>query len=588
MLHDAAIRHILARRFLDAHNGLQTAFAMDPENPETMNLMAVVHTEAGEFDHAVAWASRALRKEPKPQYLTTLGEALKRSGRLEEAINVFDRAVGLKPDDAVLWFNMGNALLAAERVQEALLCFRHASSLDPRHADAAHNAGCMLHRLGQFEEALVFLNKSAELRPDHLLTLKMRSIVLKEMKRPEEALADSERVIRLNPGDADLCNNHATFLNMLERREEALVWYDRSVAINPDYGRAHTNKGAVLTYLGRLDEALAAHQRAVTAGPNFAEAVWNLALLQMLMGDLEAGFRGREARWKIPHLSEGYPGFSKPKWLGEEPVVGKTVAVCQDEGMGDAIQFARYVPMLASRGARIILIVDEPLLPLLSGLEGVSECLLKSADTALPPYDFHVPLDSLPMAFNTTLDTVPAQASYLPPPDGKRVQAWENRLGAHERLRVGLVWSGNPKHHNDRKRSMPLQTMSRVFDVEATFVSLQNSLRPEDADFLRQTKIADHSRELTDFAETAALVSCLDLVITVDTSVAHLAAALGRPTWILLPHMPDFRWLLDRDDSPWYPTARLFRQTQTREYGSVLERVRTELVALVNRFAEDR
>src|SRR5579871_5008396 len=361
VLHDAATRHVLAGRFLDAHIPLQQAFAIDPENPETMNLMAVVHTEAGEFDHAVEWASRAIRKEPKPQYLTTLGEALRRSGRLDEAIKVFDSAVGLKPDDAVLWFNMGNALLAAERVQEALLCFRHASSLDPRHADAAHNAGCMLHRLGQFEEALSFLNKSAELRPDHLLTLKMRSIVLKEMKRLEEALADSERVIRLNPGDADLCNNHGTFLNMLERREDALVWYDRSVAINPDYGRAHTNKGAVLTYLGRLDEALAAHQRAVAAEPNFAEATW-----------------------KIPHLSEGYPGFSKPKWLGEESVAGKTVIVCQDEGIGDAIQFVRYVPMLASRGARVILIVDEPLLPLLSGFEGVSECLLKSADTAVP------------------------------------------------------------------------------------------------------------------------------------------------------------------------------------------------------------
>jgi Flp pilus assembly protein TadD len=587
VLHAAATGHICAGRLLDAHISCQQAFASDPDNPETMNLIAVVHTEAKEFDHAVEWASLAIRKDPKPQYLTTLGEALRRSGRLDEAIKVFDKAVGLKPGDAALWFHLGNALLAAERLPDALLCFRHAVSLDPRHADAAHNAGCILHRLGQFEEALAFLDKSIALRPDQVLTLKMRCIVLKEMKRIDDAFADSERAIRLDPGDADICNNHGTFLNMLERREDALLWYDRALAIKPDHCRALTNKGAVLNYLGRLDEALAAHRRAATADPDFAEATWNLALLQMLMGDFEAGWRGREARWKISHLSEGYPQFSKPKWLGGESVAGKTVVVCQDEGIGDAIQFARYVPMLASRDARVILIVDEPLCPLLSGLKGVSVCLPKSADAALPPFDFHVPLDSLPMVFNTTLDTIPAQASYLPPPDRDRVQAWESRLGAHERLRVGLVWSGNPKHHNDHRRSMPLRTMSRLIDVDAMFVSLQTKARPEDADFLRQIKILDRSRELTDFAETAALVSCLDLVITVDTSVAHLAAALGRPTWILLPQMPDFRWLLDRDDSPWYPTVRLFRQTETREYGSVLDRVHAELVTLAGRFAED-
>jgi tetratricopeptide (TPR) repeat protein len=581
VLHAVVIQHILGGRFLDAHLGCQQALAMDPENPETMNLLAVAHTEARQFDHAVEWASRAIRKDPKSQYLTTLGTALAKSGRVDEAIKVFDKAAGLKPGDATLWWRMGDALIEAGRSPEALLCFQHTLALDPRNGNAACKAGFILHGLGRLEESLLFFNKSLELLADHAFTLQMRSLVLKEMKRFEEALADSQRATELDPANADVCNNHGGVLHALGRRDEALIWYERSLQIKPDQARPLTNKAAVLTELYRFDEAAATYERAIAADPNYAEAAWNLALLQMLRGDFEAGWRGREVRWRIPELAETYPKFSGPMWLGEESVAGKTVIVCQDEGLGDAIQFARYVPLLASHGARVILIVDPPLCPLLSRLQGVSLCLPKLPGTALPPFDFHVPIDSLPLAFKTTCDNVPASESYLPPPDADQVRTWESRLGPHERLRVGLVWSGNPKHRNDHNRSISLREMSRILDIDATFVSLQNSPRPQDADFLRERgEIVDLSRHMTDFTETAALVSCLDLVLTVDTSVAHLAAALGRPTWILLPHTPDFRWLLHRDDNPWYPTVRLFRQTQTREYDSVLDRVRTELTAL--------
>jgi tetratricopeptide (TPR) repeat protein len=583
VLHAAIIRHILAGRFLDAHLGCQQALAMDPENPETMNLIAVAHMEASQFDHAVEWASRAIRKDPKAQYLTTLGTALAKSGRLDEAIKVFDKAVGLAPGDAMLWWQMGDALIEAGRSQDALLCFQHTLALDPRNGHAACKAGYILHGLGRFEEALPFFDKSLELLGDHALTLQMRSLVLREMKRFEEALADSQRAIKLDPASADVCNNHGGALHALGRRDEALIWYERSLQIKPDQARPLANKAAVLTELHCFDEAEAMYERAIAADPNYAEAAWNLALLQMLRGNFEAGWSGREVRWRIPALVESYPKFSGPMWLGAESVASKTVIVCQDEGLGDVIQFARYVPLLASRGARVILVVEPSLCPLLSRLQGVSLCLPKLPGTALPPFDFHIPIDSLPLAFRTTRDNVPACESYLPSPDADRVRTWESRLGPHERLRVGLVWSGNPKHRNDQNRSISLQAMSRILDIDATFVSLQNNPRPQDADFLRERReVVDLSEHMTDFAETAALVSCLDLVLTVDTSVAHLAAALGRPTWILLPYTPDFRWLLHRDDNPWYPTMRLFRQSQTREYGSVLDRVRTELTALLS------
>jgi hypothetical protein len=253
--------------------------------------------------------------------------------------------------------------------------------------------------------------------------------------------------------------------------------------------------------------------------------------------------------------------------------------------LGDAIQFSRYVPLVAARGVRVILVVQDALRSLLSALPGVAQCIAKSvAANGVPPFDVHCPLGSLPLAFGTRLDTIPADLPYLPPPPSARVRVWEDRLGPRDRLRVGLVWSGNPEHKGDHHRSTSLRAYSAFLDVDATFVSLQKDPRPDDRITLgERSDIVDFTANLTDFAETAALISCLDLVVTVDTSVAHLAGALGCPTWILLPYTPDYRWLLDRDDSPWYPTVRLFRQHESRDYGPVIARVRAELAAMISR-----
>jgi hypothetical protein len=281
-----------------------------------------------------------------------------------------------------------------------------------------------------------------------------------------------------------------------------------------------------------------------------------------------------------------YPHFTQPKWCGTQDVDGRTVLLYAEEGNGDTIQFVRYAPDLAARGARVILAVQDALQPLLTGLPGVSLCVPRSSP--LPPFDLHCPICSLPFAFGTRLETIPSVTPYLPPPAQARLQSWERRLRerlGHERTcRVGLVWSGNPNHGNDRNRSVPLRTLLRLLDLDAAFVSLQKDARPEDQAILEQEGILDLTAGLSDFAETAALVSCLDVVITVDTSIAHLAGALARPVWIMLPYSPDFRWLLDRDDSPWYPTARLFRQAASRDWNEVIERVRNELVPRVRSF----
>jgi hypothetical protein len=261
-------------------------------------------------------------------------------------------------------------------------------------------------------------------------------------------------------------------------------------------------------------------------------------------------------------------------------VDGKTVLIYADEGLGDVIQFARYVPLLAARGARTILVVDPPLQTLIADVAGVTACLAKPIQSwrSLPAFDLHCPFGSLPLAFKTRLDTIPAADSWLPPPATDRISTWEKRLGVRDRLRVGLVWSGNPKHPNDHNRSLPLAALSPLLGVDATFVSLQKNPRPADQKLLAEREhIVDLTAQFTDLADTAALIACLDLVITVDTSVAHLAATLGRPTWLLLPYTPDWRWLLDRDDTPWYPGMRLFRQKTAGDTTEVIDRVRAEL-----------
>jgi tetratricopeptide (TPR) repeat protein len=576
---ELVLGHMRSGRHLDAQLSCQKALDANPEHPDLLYLMALVCFNARQFDHAVEWASRAIGKEPRPAYLATLGTALANLGRHQDAVAVFDKALQLKPDDPDLWSHRGDALAEIGRPTEALACFGRALQIDPRRWDAASKSGMLLRQMGRFDEALACFDACERLRPGQASTLHLRALALDALGRFEESLRDSRQAHRLDPDNPYVCNCLGHNLMQLERHEEAAPWFDRALNIRPDFVEALNNKAFSLARLHRFDEALAVYARSKAVDPGNATTNWNLALLQMLLGRFEDGWAGREARFALPSFPAAYPKFRAPQWRGEGGIEGKTILLYADEGLGDAIQFVRYAPMVAARGARVVLAVEEALLTLLSGLPGVAHCVAKSAP--LPAFDLYCPISSLPLAFRTRLETIPSETSHLPRPPPHHRRAWQDRLGAHDRLRVGLVWSGNPRHGNDRNRSIPLRLLTPILDIDATFVSLQKDLRPEDRATLAATDIIDFTADLADFLDTAALVSCLDLVITVDTSVAHLAAALGLPTWILLPHTPDYRWLLARDDSPWYPTVRLFRQSETREYGSVIDRVRAELAAVV-------
>ena len=582
---EAGISHMLAGRYLDAQLCAEKALAADPAYADALHLMGLLFLDTKEYDHAVGWFSRAIRREPKPLYLTSLGTALLAQSRSEEALQVFEKALQLKSDDAELWTNLGRALIEAGRPADAIPAFQQALRLNPRHWDAACRSALLLVDLERYEEAIHHFELCEELRPNqpplrqaHAVALHNLALTLHSEKRFEEALIVGQQASALTPTNAHICSLIGSCLQSLCRDEESLPWLEKAIELQPSHLGALHQKARAFRQLRRFDEAVAIYFRMGLLIPDNFAIERHIEHIHLLTGNFEAGWAKREVQWKAAVRPSYYPDFNGPIWLGEEPIEGKTLLIYADEGLGDTIHFARYVPMVAARGARVILVVDAPLHPLLSALPGVSLCLLKSApkDTC-PAFDMHSPICGLPLAFPRSLDAIPSKTPYLPPPQQSRVRAWEDRLGSHDKLRIGLAWSGNPVHDNDHNRSIPLRMFADLLGADATFVSLKKDPNPSDKPALQESGIVDLTAYLTDFVETAALVSCLDLVITIDTSVAHLAGALARPTWILLPYTPDYRWLLDRDDSPWYPTAKLFRQDERRDYTSVLKRVRDEL-----------
>jgi len=504
------------------------------------------------------------------------------AGRPLEAQLCCRQALAVDPNHTDSLHLMGLLSLQARQYDHAIAWIARANQQDPG-TDYLFSLGTALESQGLHQEALKAFDRAVQLKPNDAELWASRGNTLHRLRRFAEAVSDNRRAHELGPESADICNNIGASLQYLRRDEEALSWFDKALALRPNFIMALINKASSLAQMRRIDETIATYRQVKAIDPANSEAESYLSLIYLLVGNFEAGWDLYGARWNAQMRPESYPDFHQHLWHGQEAICGKTILVFADEGFGDTIQFARYIPMLAARGARVILSVEEALRPVLSDMPGIAQCLPKPAPS-LPPFDLHCPIGMLPLAFGTRLDTIPSTVPYLPPPSEARVHDWEQRLrervGPDRTLRVGLAWSGRAEHTNDHNRSIPLQMLRQLLDADASFVSLQRDPRSGDQASLQTSRIVDLTSHLTDFAETLALMSCLDLVISVDTSVAHLAAASGRPTWILLPYLPDYRWLLDRDDSPWYPTARLFRQSEARSWEEVAERVWRALEAL--------
>jgi len=461
---------------------------------------------------------------------------------------------------------------------EALAPYDSAIALNPDDAVAHNNRGRALFELKQFDAAMASFERAIALKPDYAEAYNNRANVLQQKKRFGEALANYERAIALKPDLAAVYMNRGNVLQNLGRLDEALASYERAIALKPDYARAHNNRANVLKQLRRLDEALTSYERAIALEPDYAEAYSNKSLLKLLTGDFDEGWELYEWRWKH-QLKEYARNFAKPLWLGRRPIAGQTLLIHAEQGLGDAIQCCRYAAMAEAMGANVILEVPASLVSLISTLKGHLTIVEKGQP--LPAFDLHCPIMSLPLAFKTTVATIPAAVPYLYADSGKQ-KLWQERLGVTTRLRVGLVWSGSTAY-NEAIRSIPLDLLKPLLELPAEFHALQKEIRSEDAAHLPNfSQLHIHQDELADFSDTAAVIQEMDLVISVDTSTAHLAGAMGKPVWILLPFMADFRWLLDRTDSPWYPTATLFRQPANGDWNSVIGQIAERLKAMTH------
>ena len=528
------------------------------------------------YDEALASYDRALALRPDfARAHTNRGSILHELRRYDEALASHDRAVSVRPDFAQAHFNRANTLQALNRYDEALASFDRSLALRPGFALAHYNRGVAFQELSRYGEALAAYDRALALQPNFAEAHSNRGNVLQKLMRFEEAVASYDRAVASRPDFAAALSNRGAALQALDRYDEALASYDRALALRPNYPDAHCNRGLVLHQLRRFDEALASFKGAYAASPHNAEAHFGEAEVRLLLGDFDRGWEHYEWRWQAAQLRNGKRSFKQPLWLGQNEIAGKTILLHAEQGFGDTIQFCRYVPLVAERGARVILEVQEPLRELMTSLVGVTQAV--AMDSPLPDFDVQCSLLSLPLVFRTQLKTIPSAVPYLRASSQAEAD-WKTQLGPKRNPRIGLAWSGRPTHKNDHNRSMGLGAFLPLLDINATFVSLQKDVRTGDAMVLKErTEIVHFGDDLRDFADTAALISNLDLVIAIDTSVAHLAGALAKPVWVLLPFTPDWRWLLDRDDSPWYPTARLFRQDATRAWDNVIARVHAAL-----------
>ena len=625
-------------RLREAESLYREVLAFDKRNVDALHLIGVICHQTGRHEEAVDFISRAIKLNPgaaMPYY--NRGNALKALGRGEEAVvnyskaislnpnyteaynnrgttlddlrrfaealDSFDRCIALKPDFADAYNNRGISLRALGRHGEAVASYNKAIALQPRYADAYNNRSMALHEMQRFDEALAGYDRALQIQPHHAMAHNNRGNTLMAMRRFDDALASYDRAIQLLPGYAEAHSNRGNALHALKRRSDALESYDKAIALNPQYAEAHNNRGnvlrlprhleeslasfdraialrpdfaeayanrgKVLTSLTRFDEASASYARAIELMPDFAGAHFNTAQFNLLFADFSAGWKNYEWRKSI-EIPAGNRSYAKPLLTALDDARGKTVLVHWEQGLGDTIQFCRYAGLLADHAAKVLFAPQPVLKPLLPSLDSRIE--LVDADNPPVGFDAHIPLMSLPGLFGTSLETIPAKHAYLSADPGL-IAAWKEKLPGRA-FKIGICWQGNSDNSEDVFRSFPASLFAPLAQLEnVQLISLQTGA----GQTLPSGVQSFAEEDFAPFAQTAALIANLDLVISADTAIAHLAGALGVPTWVALGHVPEWRWMLDRPDTPWYPSMRLFRQKNHSDWDGVFEDIRAAL-----------
>ena len=571
----------------------EQAIQLDSDNADAYAQMALSMGELGHIEAAIGCCKIALEIDPKQSfahYQQALFEM--RQGNEAIALQLLEVALKLQPNFSAAWMSKGLILIKQQDFATAKSHLDRAIDLGASGPDVFQNRAICLKELGELDKAIDDLEKALEIDPVHDVSLMTLGTISHELKRYESALHLYTRAIEHCPGrveaysnlgavlfdlnrhedaritleaaleiDPKMVNawsNLGASLKMLHRFDEALAAYNRVLELNPQQVDAMCHKGLVLQDLKRMDEALTCYERALEIEPKNTLANWNKAFGLLLKGDFAHGWSAYQARWEHKKLNLTLRSYAQPRWTGNEPLAGKRILVYCEQGLGDSLQFARFIPALIAQGAEVIFEVQPPLVSLmarcLSGVR-VLELGQPSAD-----FDAHIPLLSLPAALQCLNEKDFSIPRYLAASTDK-IDEWKNRLPFSDRPRIGLAWSGNAAHQNDRNRSIPLDRLLATLPEGYDYICLQNEIRPEDLKALANSpRVCDFTEHLKDFEDTAALCHLMDLVITVDTSVAHLSASLGQKTWVMIPYSPDWRWMLHREDTPWYPSMHLFRQ----------------------------
>jgi len=531
-------------RFEEAKACYQKAIALNPDVAVGYNNLGNVLQEKGQFDEAVSCYQKALHLDPHlymacenlARAYCALGSVHREKGQKDSAVDFYRKALRLKPDDAGTSYALGLLYMETGQLDEASTCYQEILRRDSMHADALNAMGSILQKNGDIDGAAGYYQKA----------------------------------LRVNPHIPEALNNLGTMMRDKGRFDEAETYYRKALCENPSFPAVLNNLGTVLRDKGRLDEAELYYRQAIELDPDFAEAHWNMAFTYLLGGNYRPGWREYEWRWKIQdhYLHD----LSQPLWDGSD-IRGCTILLHAEQGIGDSIQFVRYAPLVAEKGARVIVACQKELVRLLQTVKNIEKVV--AYGSSFPKFDLHCPLLRLPLIFDTTLETIPSSVPYLSS-DPLTVSAWRERiLQEKTQFSIGLVWAGSPSHINDRNRSCPRELLLRLTRLEGiTFYSLQKGDAGRQAQYAPEDmKLIDYFGALHDFSDTAAFIENLDLVISVDTAAAHLAGALGKAVWTMLPYAPDWRWMLNCEDTPWYPTMRLFRQPSPGDWNAVIEHI---------------
>jgi len=536
---DLALQHHRAGRLQEAEQLYRQILTQHPDHAVAMHHLGLIAHQTARNDVAADLIRRAIVLSPgRPEAHYDLGIVLKDAGQLDEATAAFRQSIALNPNIPEAHFNLGITLQDKGQLDEAIAAFRQAIVLRAHYAEAHGNLGNVLRDKGQLDEAITAYRQAVVINPNLSEAHSNLGIALRDKGQLDEAIAS--------------CRN--------------------AITLRPDFAKAHGNLANALKEKGQFEEAIAAYQQAISLNPNSPETHYNLSFALLTQGDFKQGWEGYEWRWKCKSFPSPRRNFAQPQWDGR-PLDGRTILLHTEQGLGDAIQFIRYVPLVAQRGGRIIIQCQRELQRLFQTMS--EKVQVVAHGQPLPPFDFHSPLLSLPRIFETTLSNVPKSVPYLKA-DAEDAKTWQRRIDKDSRIiNVGLAWAGSSAHKNDRNRSIKLASLSPLVQTPGVrFFSLQKGeAAAESKSPPPSMELIDWTNELNDFADTAALITNLDLLIAVDTAVAHLAGAMGKPIWTLLPFVPDWRWLLQREDSPWYPSMRLFRQPSLGDWNSVVTRV---------------